>query len=145
MRMLLTVLARIILTFVFIFSGIMKFVKQDEFIESLAQIPILDNSLFPVLGILVPAAEIALAVALGVGFFTKFVSFVTAVVILIFTALYIPVLIDPTANAQCACFGVSSDIDMWFVFRNVFLFGTAFFLFTQDEFRYSLDQLRKKT
>lgn len=144
MYIVLTTSARIVLAAVFIFSGVMKLIKQDEFIESLAQLSFLHTSWFPLVGILIPVVEIILAILLTVGFFTKMVSLSAAGLILVFTAVYVPVLIDPSANAQCACFGVSSDINIWFVVRNALLFGIAFFLFTQDEFWYSLDRLRKK-
>jgi len=101
----LTLVSRVVLGGVFIFSGIAKLPHIDTLIWEIKQYHILPHDLATAYGHVLPPLEVALGILLVLGLFLRISASVSALVVLSFTIAKIAALARGLDISICSCFG----------------------------------------
>ncbi|WP_184547310.1 MauE/DoxX family redox-associated membrane protein [Mucilaginibacter sp. FT3.2] len=117
----------ILLILLFTYTATSKFLDYEKFVFQmrLAPVPFMKMSA-PILGYIVPAVEILIAIALGVGFFHSTVSIkalYASVILLSIFEVYITIMLLSDSHLPCTCGGIVSQMG-W----KQHLFFNAFFI-----------------
>ena len=125
---------RIIVGFVFLYSGYIKIVEpRDVFYEAVRSYRIFGDWLSYIISAFFPWFEVYLGLFLVLGLFEKYVIRIGIGIFLIFEMLLLQALIRKLDVVNCGCFGAKHSNPIWveFLLNIVWLF----FLFISSRFR----------
>jgi len=141
---------RIILGFLFIFSGIFKAVNPVDFGKVLIQYGLLPEILIPYFAILIPFLELILGTLLVLGFRIKSVSFFSIIIMSLFTIAILINLIRGE-SFDCGCFelnrlgiGLSEELSYKLVARDILFIILYLLVFRAKKHYFSIDDYIEK-
>jgi hypothetical protein len=122
----------ILLIVLFAYTATSKFLDYDKFVFQMRLAPVPLMTIFaPLLGYLVPAIEILIAISLGVGFFystIKINALYSSVILLSIFEVYIAIMLLSGSHLPCTCGGIVSQMG-WkqhLLFNAFFIIGGIF-------------------
>lgn len=102
-------LIRIVLGVIFVYAGIPKILRPDEFADAINNYRILPFFLVNIFAICLPYVELLFGLFLILGFRIKSASFGILILMFVFIAAIISALIRGI-DINCGCFGTSNEI-----------------------------------
>lgn len=124
-----------ILGCIFVYAGIIKILDPNGFALAVYNYHILPGCMINIVAVILPWVEVVTGSALLLGVMVSGASFVISFLLLIFF-LALAVSLARGLDISCGCFSTSADADpiTWmYLFRDVFLFAMACFVFTCDK------------
>ncbi|WP_373048459.1 MauE/DoxX family redox-associated membrane protein [Vulgatibacter sp.] len=131
----LAVLVRIALGAVFLYAGVIKAFDPQGFAEDIANYQLLPGTLVPLAAAALPFVEIAAAVALIVGRWSRGASLLVGGMMAVFTVALLQAFARGI-DLNCGCFGDAAPADWTTLVRDVVLLGAAAFVYRFDAGRF---------
>ena len=146
-----TVILRIVLGSMFIFSGIFKVIDLETFGEVVARYGLLPLSLVPFAAIVMPFLELIVGFCLLIGLKIKASSLISIVLMLVFT-IAIGYNVIRGENFDCGCFelqrlgiGLDESVSISLVIRDLIIIGLFLFVFRAERHLCSFDNYLENT
>jgi uncharacterized membrane protein YphA (DoxX/SURF4 family) len=135
----LLLIARILLSFVFIYAAAFKIVDPDSFGQSIVNYKLIPFSTVNILAIVLPWIEITSGLLLLFGISVKENSFILTALLIIFT-FAIAISLVRGLNIECGCFGTKagSKIGIQKIFENAGLIILGSWLIFKDSTNFTL-------
>lgn len=137
-----TLIVRIAVGTVFLYSGIAKLMNVGAFIDTVRQFQLVPEFSLPFFSLALPMVEVLLGILLIIGLWTQAAAFVVSLLLLGFTVVLTNALLTGTAK-ECGCFGADEALDWSAVGRDIILLALSFYLMQTKDLLYSLDHWRR--
>ena len=140
-----TMLIRIVLGLVFIAAGLSKIVDPVGFSKTIIAYRVVPDMLAPYGAVIVPSLEIVVGALLACGFKTKSASFVSLLLMALFS-LCIILNLYRGRTFNCGCFNfylcgmhLDATIGPWLLIRNLLMMALLYVLYRAQNHHLSLD------
>ncbi|MDX9802396.1 MAG: MauE/DoxX family redox-associated membrane protein [Spirochaetia bacterium] len=138
-------IGRVLLGVVFIYAGVSKILNPDQFAQGVMNYRIVPPVSVNLFAIVLPWLELVSGIFLLVGFLSGGSIVIITVLMAIFSGAIASALLRGL-DISCGCFSSNGayTITIFYLIRDLFLFGLALQVLFYDQKIFSLDTLRKR-
>lgn len=145
----LTIIVRIAIGLLFVYSSIFKIIDPSSFADSIAQYRILSDNLLPYAAIAIPYIELFAGICLLLGFNIRPAAMAGIILMLVFIIAII-INLAQARTFECGCFelshlGISETIGWGLMVRDIVITVLLWSLFYVDRHPFSLQNLVLKS
>ncbi len=138
-----TLLLRVIMGLLFIYSGIFKAVNPENFSIAIHNYDILGEAMVPYTALIIPWIEMITGVLLVIGWKIKPASLILTLLMMVFTAA-IALNVIRGRSFDCGCFelnifGISETVSISLVIRDLLFTGILLLVFAAKNYPFSID------